>query len=711
MFVLLVIVLSCVLKWDKTDAPKKVEALSASENLVPLATYQMRQDVANGSFIQLQNGSFELGHNNVLPPSGPTGAYKYINNGQNDGHNDFSWAGYKKDTGAASKMEIQRRGTIPQDGSWYAELNPDCEIGLSQDIATVPGVTVYWSLYHAKRASDVERAAVLFGPVPTSGIDTDNILDEATYRQDVIAEDGSTYDYLGDDFTHSGAFPAPWHRYEGTYIIPAGQTTTRFQFLSIRETAPAVGNFLDNIQFASGAKLRLFNKYENDVVVVNKKTSHRIVVANSGGMSANNVQMEVQLPMSMDYSNEGINVLGSYNEDGTSIGNNCTVSNIAYNSITHTLTFNVDEVRSLECIDFSINVEANSADNANSQSDDNAVAEINVLDYENSSYGNRGVSPVSPSSDGIRIVEEMALDKSVDKQIAIHGEEITYSMTLENRNEHTGEAEDIVIEDVIPAGTEYIPGSLRIDGTAKTDGQDADGASFIALSNSVRFEINGLNATETMTVSFKVKVICISDIITNSANLSYQWIEDINNDEQTLTSNEVETEICSVLFHIRQVVLNESEELVVPKEGYLKIRTNEFNQATGTTTENSDQLRQVTIPSGTNADNPTFETFVVNTKHLENEEDELNLELILPEYYEQIGYYLTLARFDTNGTDHQGKTEADITLGNLVLRQDGMNNDEEYFITIYLKPKLNQEGPQPYSWDYKKNDLGKIKTK
>lgn len=704
-FVLLIIVLSCAFKWDKSDAPKKVEALAANENLVQLAASQMRQDVVNGSFIQLQNGSFEDGHSNVKPGQ----SWKYLQNGQRDENGEFFWEGYRVDTGAAHQMEVQKSMTSPWHGEWYAELNPDCAIGLSQDVATVPGVTVYWSLRYAKRGRAEERASVLFGPVPTTGVNSDNILNENLYRQNVIINN-SAHRYLGDGIANeSNKFPSDWYRYEGTYVIPAGQTNTRFQFLSVVEQAPAAGNFLDDIQFASGAKVRLFNKYENDVLVVGKKTSHRIVVANSGGMSANNVQMEVQLPMSMDYSNESVSILGSYDENGTSIANNCTVSNISYNSATHTLTFDVDEVRSLECIEFSINVEAISADNDNAQSDDNAVAEINVLDYENASYGNQGVSPVDSSNDGIRIIDELDLNKRVDKQVGIYGEELTYSITLDNNN-NTGEAEDIVIEDVIPAGAEYVPGSLRINGNTKTDGQDADEASFVSLSNSVRFEIDRLNATESITLSFKVKAICISDIIINSADLSYQWSEDINNTEQTLTSNEVETEICSVLFHIRQVILNESEKLVVPREGYLKIKTNEFDQLTGATIENTDQLRQVAIPSGTNADNPTFETFVVDTKNMENELDELDLALILPEYYEQVGYYLTLAQSDNNGTSHQGKTESDITPNKLVLNRAALDGDEEYFITIYLKPKLSQDGPQPYSWDYKKNDLGKIKT-
>lgn len=707
MFVLLVIVLSCALKWNKNDVPKKVEALSASEDLVQLATDKMREDVANGSFIQLQNGSFELGHDNVL--EGTSGGYKIIPNGNNDGQNDFSWEGYKADTGEPYKMEIQRSMTTPQHGEWYAELNPDWAIGLSQDVPTVPGVTVYWSLYYAKRGSIGERASVLFGPTPITGINSDNILDENLYRQNVIIDD-SIHNYLGEGITNEkNTFPSSWYRYEGSYVIPDEQNNTRFQFLSVAEHYSAAGNFLDNIEFASGSKLRLFNKYENDVLVVGEKTSHRIVVANSGGMSANNVEMEVQLPMSMDYSsNEGITVEGSYDENKNPTGNNRTVSDIVYDSTNHKLTFKVNEVGSLECIEFSINVEAKSADNAEDKSDNNAVAEINVLDYENGSYGNQGVARVDPSSDGIRIVEELNLDKSVDKQVGVHGEEITYTMTIENRNEHTGEAEDIVIEDVIPAGAEYVPGSLRINDSVKTDEQDADEASFIAQTNSVRFEIDGLNATETMTVSFKVKVLLISGIITNSADLSYQWSEDINNTEQTSRSNRVETEICSVLFHIRQVVLNESAELVVPKEGYLNVKTLDFDQ----NTEDTSQLRQVQIPSQKTEDTPVFETFVVSLEHMDHEWDELELDLILPEFYEEIGNFLTAPRYgqdSPDGQDHHNKTENDIYTNQLKFHRDVLYHDEEYFITIYLKPTTQGESPQPYSWDYKHNDLGKIK--
>ena len=195
--------------------------------------------------------------------------------------------------------------------------------------------------------------------------------------------------------------------------------------------------------------------------------------------------------------------------------------------------------------------------------------------------------------------------------------------------------------------------------------------------------------------------------------IRYEWQGPSDGNHQTgaVTLGGLDVTLAGdVLLHVRQVILDDSDELVVPKEGYLRLKTNEYDSGTGTANENSDYLRQVKIPSGTNTDNPDFETFAVSTDHMNDEQDELELELVLPEYYEQLGNYLTLARNDPNGAEHQDKTESDMSTNDLIFHRVVLNDDGEYFITIYLKPRLNQEGPQPYSWDYKKNDLGKIKT-
>ena len=200
------------------------------------------------------------------------------------------------------------------------------------------------------------------------------------------------------------------------------------------------------------------------------------------------------------------------------------------------------------------------------------------------------------------------------------------------------------------------------------------------------------------------------------AMIRYEWDGGVDGNHQlgttkpTLGGLDV-TLTGDILLHVRQVVVNDSNQLVVPEEGYLRMVTKDYDGVSGTTTENADQLRQVKILSGKNADNPSFETIAVNAEHMDDPLDELELELIIPEYHEIKGNYLTLGSADSNGVSHTGKTEANSNKTSLIFERDELYNDEEYFITIYLKPKLNQEGPQPYSWDYKKNDLGKIKTK
>lgn len=168
-----------------------------------------------------------------------------------------------------------------------------------------------------------------------------------------------------------------------------------------------------------------------------------------------------------------------------------------------------------------------------------------------------------------------------------------------------------------------------------------------------------------------------------------------------------------VLLHVRQVVLDESTQLVVPTEGYLNVRTN-LND--GMIVEDSDELRAVKIPSEKNQDLPTFETFAVSTEHMTNPAgvDEIELDLILPEFYEPVGSVITVPAVvgggAADGSDHQNKGEHEIFDVPLSFNKNRMDREGEYFITIYLKPKLPEKGPQPYSWDYKVNDFGLIKT-
>ncbi|MBO1308806.1 hypothetical protein JZO70_21720 [Enterococcus sp. 669A] len=154
-------------------------------------------------------------------------------------------------------------------------------------------------------------------------------------------------------------------------------------------------------------------------------------------------------------------------------------------------------------------------------------------------------------------------------------------------------------------------------------------------------------------------------------------------------------------LHVRQVIQNPNGELVVPKEGYLTIQ----NQLHTTGALDTNYQVNTAVTSGKEADDPDFTTVVVSTSQLTNDNDEVQLSAVIPEFYKYNGY-----RISNDLASHAAAplvTDAKISLSCL-----GIYNQREHWITIYLEPNGTNDGkPQPYSWDYKKNDLGKIKTK
>lgn len=187
-------------------------------------------------------------------------------------------------------------------------------------------------------------------------------------------------------------------------------------------------------------------------------------------------------------------------------------------------------------------------------------------------------------------------------------------------------------------------------------------------------------------------------------------------DEQYTVTNQFQEgaiiyEKSHVKLNVRQVVLDGDDQLVQPTEGYLNLKTLLYDQDTLTNTEDPSQLMQTSMPSQLTEDVPTFETFFVSTKHMTDERDQLKLELILPDFYEYVNHYLTYAIIDPNGAEHQNKSESDLYANETVYHRIVLEDDEEYFITFYIQPTTAGQSPQPYSWDYKLNDLGEIKTK
>ncbi|WP_424536773.1 Ig-like domain-containing protein [Sphaerisporangium viridialbum] len=136
-------------------------------------------------------------------------------------------------TATDNKLEFWRGGAsgIPAaDGQQFAELNANQVSTLYQDLPTVPGTPMTWALHHRGRlGTDVMR--VLIGAPG------------ATVAQ---VPAGASSPDISDGNT-------AWGYYTGVYVVPPGQTTTRFAFESVSAAGgtPTAGNFLDGVVFGT----------------------------------------------------------------------------------------------------------------------------------------------------------------------------------------------------------------------------------------------------------------------------------------------------------------------------------------------------------------------------------------------------------------------------------------------------------------------------
>jgi hypothetical protein len=129
----------------------------------------------------------------------------------------------------------------PAAGSLLAELNANFVSTLYQDVDTIPGTTLYWAIQHQGRSrsgNDVMKV----------NIGSTSSQTEQTALTKVANGSTSSVATISDG---RGATGADWATYRGSYVVPAGQTITRFAFESVSSAiSTTAGNFLDDISFA-----------------------------------------------------------------------------------------------------------------------------------------------------------------------------------------------------------------------------------------------------------------------------------------------------------------------------------------------------------------------------------------------------------------------------------------------------------------------------
>ncbi|MBC2175365.1 DUF5011 domain-containing protein [Listeria booriae] len=178
------------------------------------------------------------------------------------------------------------------DGNQYAELNAVEASALYQDIATTPGAKVRWQVAHQGRDGE-DTAVVKFG-APSN---------LKTIETMTTSNDG-------------------WKTYSGTYTIPAGQTTTRFEFEAVSSATGDVtrGNFLDNIVFATQSFVTVSGSVDKTSVKKDKTATYSFDAKNEGGMASQKTTLSIPIPQEVTLNSpnvmvDGVSVAGSYDSN------------------------------------------------------------------------------------------------------------------------------------------------------------------------------------------------------------------------------------------------------------------------------------------------------------------------------------------------------------------------------------------------------------
>ena len=187
-------------------------------------------------------------------------------------------------TATDNKIEIWRDGFLGHpaySGTFFAELNATQPSALYQDVETTPGEIIRWGFAHRGRNTD-ETMQLKIGPL------------------------GGPYEVIGD-FTDG---PTAWGYYSGEYVVPTGQTNTRFLFSA--NDGDAAANLIDATTFEAILKHTdsvtvLVKSCPTDISVTKtdatdkyysgSTTIYSIVVKNSGPSSVENGLVSDPIPV------------------------------------------------------------------------------------------------------------------------------------------------------------------------------------------------------------------------------------------------------------------------------------------------------------------------------------------------------------------------------------------------------------------------------
>ena len=362
---------------------------------------------------QLANSSFE-------EPILPSNSYKIQSQ-----NNVPGWA-TTATTGNIEQWASVFQGVSAKEGRQFAELNADAVGALYQDLPTTPGQKLVWSLYHRARQG-TDTMYVDIGDPGTTGS-----------RQATLTDNVS-----------SG-----WVRHTGTYVVPAGQTITRFAFVSgpTGSGNPTVGNFLDDIQFGSPSCVvatKSVSPTSGTAVNPGSVLTYSYSLTNQGGSSTQALSVTDVLPANVTY------VAGSGG------------ANSSYNAATRTLTLTPKGVTGTpgvleagQTTQVSFQVTVNTAAAGTSLLNTGSVTETD-------GYGESSTFSTNTTSTPVNAAADLSITKSFSPD-AVTAHLGTTTMTLTAENAGPSEATNVVVTDTFPAELTLITAPAGCDLSDRT---------------------------------------------------------------------------------------------------------------------------------------------------------------------------------------------------------------------------------------------------
>ncbi|MES9701282.1 isopeptide-forming domain-containing fimbrial protein [Bacillus sp. JJ927] len=315
-----------------------------------------------------------------------------------------------------------------------------------------------------------------------------------------------------------------WGHYEGTYIVPPKQTVTRFGFESVSAAGGdiGIGNFLDDIFLGSGPCVSATKSVDKDgSVYLGDELTYKVNAKNYGGDIASDSVFIDTIPDGTEYVPGSIKVTKNGTTTGITDAIDGDEGDFQNNKVTVKLG-NLPYIKDTPegfTVQFKVKVKLSNIGKTITNKAQIQYQDL-LVKQQKQTETNKVVNDVTPRDSKL---ESEKIAKNLQNKNTEVGDEIEY--TIKTRNTVSDSlVQNLVIEDTLPEGLEYVSGTLQVDGKAVTDAADTDKGQF--ETGKVTGTLGNVTDTEWHTVVFhaKIKSGQFGKTITNTAEVTGEGI-------------------------------------------------------------------------------------------------------------------------------------------------------------------------------------------